>query len=132
MMEQSLRQVKKFIQREFGKRGIDISAEQFSILRQAHASPGITQKDLADATFKDPASVTRMIDLLEKKDLLFRQKNKDDRRSFGIYLTREGIDLTEQLIPLVNEMLKYSIKNVSGNDHKIFTQVLSIIFENLL
>ena len=130
-IEHGLRQVRRFIQREFTKRGIEISAEQWSVIDCVGINPGCSQKEIAETTFRDPASVTRMIDQLEKNDWLVRQKSHDDRRSFSIHLTRQGLDLWNELVVLVEEMQLYSAKGISPKDLTTFFQSLDAIIKNL-
>ena len=131
LLERTVRQFRKFSHREFSKRGIDISGEQWVILKRTHENPGLNQKELAEATYKDPASVTRMIDLLDKRSFVERKATPEDRRSYGIYLTKEGRDFVNNVLPLAKDMREYGLKGVSDNDRKVFVDVLNKIHENM-
>lgn len=131
LLESTVRQFRKFSQREFAKREIDISGEQWVILKRTRENPGLTQKELAETTYKDPASVTRMIDLLEKRNFVERKSSLEDRRSYGIYLTDEGQDFVDGVLPLAKEMREYGLKGVSEKDRIIFVDVLKKIYTNL-
>jgi len=131
LLERTVRQFRKFSQRELSKREIDISGEQWVVLKRANEHPGVTQKEIAESTYKDPASVTRMIDLLEKRNFVVRKSSDGDRRSYGIHLTKEGKEFVQRVLPLAEEMRSFGLKNVSENDKKVFLEVLNKIYENL-
>ena len=83
-------------------RGFGITVDQWIALRQVDLKSGnLNQKDLAVACFKERAAITRMIDLMEKKDLIERGVSKQDRREYLLYITDKGSNLykeTESLI----------------------------------
>jgi len=131
LLERTVRRCRKFSQREFLKRGIDLSTEQWTVIQCVYETPGISQSEIAESTYKDPASVTRMIDLLEKKKLLTRGTEKGDRRAFSISLTDEGSKYAEEIFPLTAEMRKFGLRSVSNDDMRVFHKVLNKIYENL-
>jgi DNA-binding MarR family transcriptional regulator len=51
---------------------------------------GLSQQQLCDATFRDKPSITRLVDNLEKLQLVKRVASKDDRRINMIYLTKQA------------------------------------------
>ena len=63
-----------------------ITVEQWVILKIVHESEALTQKELANKSFRDPASITRTMDLLEKKGLLQRDALPNNRRAYTIAL----------------------------------------------
>lgn len=70
---------------EFG-----IRPAQFSVLVLAEAYPGITQSELAQCLNVDPPRMVNLVHNLEKLGLALRVRNKADRRSHGIFLTKRG------------------------------------------
>lgn len=63
---------------------------QESILTLISQHPGITQKGLAEALNIQPASVSELLIKLEKKGLVLREKDENDRRIIKVQLTKEG------------------------------------------
>ena len=131
LLERTVRRYKKFIQGEFSKRGIELSSEQWAVIQQVYEKPGISQTEIAESIYKDPASITRMIDLLEKKELLVRGSIKDDRRAFSISLTNEGLKYVEEILPLTFEMRKFGMRSLSATELAAFLKVLNRIYDNL-
>lgn len=77
--------------------GLDISPEQLGLLIRLSEEQGLNQKELAEKTFTDKPSTTRMIEKLEKKQLIKRMVNNEDKRAYQLYLTSKGRKVKDQL-----------------------------------
>jgi len=87
--------------------GLDISPEQYFILYKLYLKDGVSQADLADSAFGDFPNMTRILDGLEKKKLIRRQKDPKDRRKYLIRLTDKGTSNMENLKqPILKEREK--------------------------
>jgi DNA-binding MarR family transcriptional regulator len=131
LLERTVRQFRVKSKKFLSSYGVDISGEQWVILKRIYEQEGINQREIAGLTYKDPASVTRMIDLLEKQELVNRRDIDGDRRSYNLFLTKKGIVLVEKVIPLAKELRKQGIKSISKQDMETFKNVLNKIYENL-
>ncbi len=69
---------------------IELSPEQFKTLMALHHHKGISMSELADRSCRDKTTVTRMIDGLEKLNLVLRVTSETDRRQIKLYLTAAG------------------------------------------
>lgn len=83
------------LQKNFKQAGVEITIEQWSVLYHLWKADGMSQQQLCDATFKDKPSITRLVDNLEKINLVKRVASKDDRRINLIFLTPEAQTLQE-------------------------------------
>lgn len=92
---------KQRTQRDFDNLNLGITVEQWVILKIISESPSISQKELAQKSYRDPASITRTLDLLEKKDLLRRESMPENRRMHMIVLTNEGKQFIKKNMKLV-------------------------------
>lgn len=77
-----------------------ISPEQWSVLHLIAGQEGLIQKEVAERSFKDKPTVTRILDVLEEKGLISRKPGEQDRRSFRLYPTDKGRELTLKTEPL--------------------------------
>jgi len=68
----------------------DLSPEQVLTLFAIHENEGFTMTELAHKVLRDKTTITRMIDGLEKINMVFRIPDKRDRRRLLIYQTPEG------------------------------------------
>ncbi|WBS00694.1 MarR family transcriptional regulator [Pseudoduganella sp. SL102] len=75
---------------------LDLRAVDFSVLSLLLANPNITQKRLSGAINVSPPNLAILLDRLELRGLLVRQRNPLDKRSQTLVLTREGARMAAQ------------------------------------
>ncbi|MGG0171153.1 MarR family winged helix-turn-helix transcriptional regulator [Paenibacillus dokdonensis] len=109
----------------------DITPEQWTVMKRLGEQDGLTQKELSLIADKDQATLTKILDILERKHLVRRDKNKDDRRSFLIFITDEGRQLRERLFIHVNQLFADEIvAGIPESDLKVFLATLMKIQQN--
>lgn len=74
-----------------------ITAAQFKVLIIMAQFGVDTPAELCRHLSLDSGSMTRMLDRLEQKNLLIRQRSEADRRQVRLVLTGEGLALVDQL-----------------------------------
>lgn len=127
-MERAMKAQRKAKNKLFRDLGIKITSDQWIILKRLSEEEGQTQRELSESISKDPASLTRILDLLEKEKLI--ERRSADRRSFIVHLTKDGKALVDQVIP---EAIKYRRKGIEGlseEEMQVFKKVLNTIFIN--
>ncbi|MFC5528123.1 MarR family winged helix-turn-helix transcriptional regulator [Cohnella yongneupensis] len=77
-----------------------ITPEQWSALNQIDRAQGLIQKEIADRTGKDKPTTTRILDLLEKKGLIYKKLGERDRRSFLVFSTEAGKAVIRETTPI--------------------------------
>lgn len=122
--------VKRKILSVFLEKGYDITFEQWTVLNVLYVEPGLIQSEIATRTYKDKTNVTRILDVLCKKGYVVREKHEEDRRSSCIYLTDEGRDMFNDLIPSVKSINEQFRKGISDEELEIFKNVLEKIYRN--
>jgi DNA-binding MarR family transcriptional regulator len=73
----------------------------YGVLATVEAAPGIGQGEIADALGTDRSSMVRLVDQLERRDLVRRAPHPDDRRTVIPTLTPAGRTLLDEATPLV-------------------------------
>lgn len=116
--------------RNFHSAGIDITPEQWTVLLYLWEQDGVTQQQLCNATFKDKPSMTRLIDNMEKVNLVVRIGNRNDRRVNQVHLTRNGRDMKERSQHIAIKTLKEALHGLSIEELRISQEVLRKVFEN--
>ena len=84
------------LQKKFNKAGLNLTIEQWSVLYHLWKEDGMSQQELCNATFRDKPSITRLVDNLEKLNLVKRVPSENDRRINLIYLTKQAQKLQEE------------------------------------
>lgn len=114
------RQLNLYFNRELSK--INISATELLYLSSLYSKDGITQDDLAQEYSVDKAAVTRTLQLMEKKGLIVRKTNTDDKRAKRLFLTDKAKALEKKLREIqaqwIHEMTKGMEKNSIDNFSK--------------
>ncbi|MEO0732879.1 MAG: MarR family transcriptional regulator, partial [Bacteroidota bacterium] len=101
-IEQAMRQSVRYTHRVFAEARVDLTKDQWLVLKKINDDPsGLAPLEIARVLNKEAASMTRMLDILERKGLLTRQPNPADRRSSLILPTTRGTELYHEVLPLV-------------------------------
>ena len=116
---------------KFEAAGHNVTCEQWAVLMNLWEKNGQSQKDLSGVTCKDKTSITRLIDGMEKRNLVVRIPDKKDGRQKFIYLTNKGKELQKELRELVQETLLESQEGISAKDISTCKGVLRRVAQNL-
>lgn len=112
-------------------RAYDITPEQWTILRFLGDHGEIAQKELSEMSGKDQPTVTRILNIMNRKGWISRMENNRDRRSFFICLTSDGKKLLDQLRPVVEETFTKVLNGISDEQMKNLMHILSLLDANL-
>lgn len=130
MLVRTTRVVKLAFHHAFNQMGIDLTPEQWVILERLSIQNDQSQKDLADDSFKNAPTISRIIDVLCKKGWTKRIKDTQDRRIINVHLTKQGRDIVEKVVDRVELIRSKGWSNLSKSDYRAFVKVLNQIFEN--
>lgn len=119
------------LQKNFKQKGIDITIEQWSILYHLWKEDGLSQQQLCEATFRDKPSVTRLVDNLERQNVVKRMPDKKDRRKNKIFLTDEGRALQNKTMAQANTTLNEALAHVPDAHVEVAKAVLQLVYDNL-
>jgi len=127
LIEVASRQIKQALQRKLQLSGADLTVDQWVVLDQLSEGPK-SQVAVVEAVYKDPPTVTRIIDLLGQKGLVVRKADPNDRRKFSVGLTAEGEALISQLRPVVDDFRNQGWEGLNEGDyvhlHRIMTKIV--------
>jgi DNA-binding MarR family transcriptional regulator len=119
------------LQKKFNGGGMGITIEQWSVLYHLWKEDGKSQQELCNATFRDKPSITRLVDNLEKLQLVKRVASGDDRRINLIYLTKQAQKLQEETMALAEATLNEALEGVPADKVEVCKEVLQIVYDNL-
>lgn len=117
--------------RNFRQAGLDITVEQWSVLYRLWKEDGVSQQQLCEDTFRDKASITRLVDNLEKMDLVERVSSRKDRRKKLVFLSDAGRGLREKSMAVANQTLNEALAGVSPDEVAMAKMVLQKVYDNL-
>lgn len=92
---------------------------------------GIIQKDLAEHFGRKGASITSMLQGLEKKGYVERVIPKDNERQKKIYLSKKGADLVDEFNDIFSEVEKRITQGLSEEESETFMKLLIKVKETM-
>jgi len=130
LLERTQKKVRQYFQKSLLAHNTGITVDQWIILDRLNRNDGLSQSEIADMTLKDAPTVTRIIDLLCKKELVERIQDNGDRRRLNINLTPKGKKKVEEVSPIVLEMREKGWQNLSDEDYTTMIRILDTIYTN--
>ncbi len=115
----------------FKVNGITVTPEQWSVLAAVMGDPGNAQARIAERGFKDKATVTRILDLLERDGLIQRRGDDKDRRAYRVYLSENGKRVVGKILPCIALLNRTMSRGFSSAEHRQFMSLLDRIGRNL-
>ena len=109
--------------REYG-----LSSEQFAVLKLIDEMGELMPSKIAEILGRDRANITRIINSLEKKG--FIKKEKINAKSYNISLTPKGYENLKKAEEVAVEFNKKMRSLVSEDDFKCIIEKLSVIRDN--
>ena len=124
--------VKQYSQKEFDKHGMNVTVDQWVLLKIIHERSPISQVELAKFSMRDPASITRTLDILFKKNMISREQTPGRRRQFDVSLTKTGNSFVRANMAYVQKQRDKSVQGLSESDQAKLMNMLIQIQENMM
>ena len=121
----------KYFAKELNKNDINLTPEQYLVMDILWDADVMSQQSIADIIQKDKNSVTKFIDSLEKKGLVYRVVNKEDRRVNNIMVSEEGKKLKTKTTEVAIKMMRNVLDNIKEEDLMAFDKVMMQIKDNI-
>ena len=99
-LENAVKAYRQFAQRQLTKAGLDITLDQWLVLKTIKQEGHCTQQHISRMTFKDVASVTRIVEILVTKGYLGRSFIPSDRRRQQLDVTGSGDEMLAKVYPV--------------------------------
>ncbi|MFC4557446.1 MarR family winged helix-turn-helix transcriptional regulator [Virgibacillus kekensis] len=112
-------------------KSFNLTTEQWSVLRTLNETGQVTQKTLSERADKDQATLTKILDLLEKHDYVERIRNPEDRRSFLVTNTEKGVSLAEEVAPYLEEIYEKITAQIRDSELAVYQEVLRSLESNI-
>lgn len=87
----------------------------------------VIQKDMAEVLGKDQSSILRIVDSLEKKELVRRVVDNSDRRKNFLIVTKKGDNVINQYLKIESQLDDKLYDGLSKSDIDAFHKVMDHI-----
>jgi len=111
---------------------LDMTQEQYFILFKLWQKDGQYQAELADGFLGDTPNITRILDVMEKKNYVSRRPDPDDRRKFRIFVADKGWDIQRLYKFHAPRERKADYKNLDDHDLAELKRILKTIEDNII
>ena len=125
------RLIENRLKTNFEKEGINVTPQQWSALTHLWNEDGISQQKLADAFSKDKTSMTRLLNNMEKNELIIRKQDINDKRNKMVFLTFKAKLIKQESIKVAEQTLVEVLEGVDHKEVKLSKKVLKKISKNL-
>lgn len=129
LIKKAARFFEQVANRNLDKLGVTYSQTIFLV--RLWEKDGQTQIELAKSAGLKQPSVVRILDRMERDNLITRIRNEEDRRVFNFYLTDKAKKACRKLEEHANEMHDVATVGITKKDIDKLNQSLSDIIGNL-
>lgn len=109
---------------------LDITAAQFVVFNTIAKGSGCTIGELCRVLGYDSGAMTRLLDRIEKKGLVRRVANPDDRRSYLVELTEQSAALVPKARRQVQDVFGDLLQGFAESEAVALKAALEKILEN--
>lgn len=122
------RQLARALEEALKARGL--TSGYWYFLRVLWTQEGMTQAELsAQVGVMTPAAVPAL-NALERRKLIERRTDTNDRRKIRVHLTPQGRALEKELMPIAQDVLSKALQGITREDLRIFRNVLQRLRAN--
>jgi len=102
----------------------NLTHSQFAVLEALYHLGPLSPSDLGEKILKSNANLTTVIDSLEKKQLVARERSENDRRRVTVILTRSGEALIARIFPRHAETIERALSILTPEEQQQLGQLL--------
>ncbi len=129
LIKKAARLFEQVANKDLDKLGVTYAQTIFLI--RLWGKDGQNQMELAKSAGLKQPTVVRLLDRMERDELVIRVRNKDDRRIFNFYLTPKAKKACQKLEAHANTMNSIANKSILKKDIEKLNQLVSSVINNL-
>ena len=109
-----------------------LTLPQYNILRilRGAGRQGLPTLEIAERTIEETPGITRLLDRLEAKHLIRRERPASNRRQVLCYVTRKGLDLLRELDQPLRNRVASTVRRLTDADVEVLQLALQRIRED--
>lgn len=94
----------------------DITYQQYNVIRilRGAGPEGLPTLEIVERMIDQTPGITRLLDRLEKKQLIRRERPADNRRKVICYVTEKGLGLLREMDPELQERVRAAARCLTG------------------
>ncbi len=132
LVYRSARILRYKFQKDMRAVGLDMTQEQYFILFKLWEKDGPYQAELADGFLGDSPNITRILDGMERKRMVERRPDPEDRRKCRVFLAEEGRRIHRLYLKHVHRARLEDYDGLDDDDLSELRRILGRIERNVL
>lgn len=108
-----------------------VTPEQFTVLTAILDHESLYQRQIGALTLKDRPNITRIVNILEKQELIEKTPDVNKRKIYKITITQKGKEAYEEALPGVLDVWQDAIEGIDDIEIATCIKVLEKIKHNL-
>jgi DNA-binding MarR family transcriptional regulator len=119
--------LRRFCSPVFDQHGI--TSQQFNVLRILRGAGlgGLPTLNIAERMIEQAPGITRLLDRLERKKLVRRERPSDNRRQVLCYITKPGLDLLQELDNPVRNKDNQALRRLDESEIEELIRLLALL-----
>jgi DNA-binding MarR family transcriptional regulator len=107
----------------------ELTGTQYNVLRILRGAglEGLACREIGDRMITHDPDITRLLDRMEKRGLITRERQKDDRRVVKTRITPHGLELLKPLDQPMRDLHKRQFQHMAGTRLKTLHDLLEEI-----
>lgn len=110
---------------------LGVRVGQDMVLLRLWEENGLSPTELANRLRVEPATVSKVLNRMEKAELVTRQRDPEDARSFKVYLTDRGRSLQEPVSSRWKQIEDQMLEGLTHDERIVLRRSLSKLLDNL-
>lgn len=131
LMDRAVKAERLDLNHRFKKHNIDLTPDQWLVLTiLKDKEKGLSQNEVAVSTFKDAPTISRIIDLLCKKEYVSRLPYEGDRRRYQVVISEKGLEIFDRAKNEVEENVKTGWTGLNEDDFENLERITKKVYLN--
>lgn len=129
-IDKAIRSYRQYAQKQLKLNGIDVTIDQWLVMKALMEQPKLQQNELSEMVFKDAASVNRMITLLVKNGYMLRKVDKSNRRLTNLSISSKGIQVLNDMDKIIKKNREVALFGLDGIVKEAVMNAMNVISRN--
>lgn len=110
---------------------LGLTGAQFDVIAQLSQNEGISQQGLSEKLLVTKGNVCGLLGRMEEKGWVRRENDPEDRRAHRLYLTDEGRELAERVMPAQERFMADQMSVFTDEEQTTFRSLLRRLDKSL-
>lgn len=120
-----------FLRKQLVESGIDLTAEQWGVLSMLWERGSIAQEELAYFVCVDKSSMSRVLDVMERRGLVTRRRDPGDARRKILFPTPAAERFKTPCYEVAASCMELMLRGVAQDEHRVCLKILNQVKRNL-